>query len=84
MKELVGIKFQNASKIYFFDANGIELALGDPVIVETARGMEYGTVASFPEEEKEEKRQLKKVLRKADEKDQARHKDNLASPPTAG
>ena len=78
MKELVGIKFQNASKIYFFDANGIELALGDPVIVETARGMEYGTVASFPEEEKEEKRQLKKVLRKADEKDQARHKDNLA------
>ena len=78
MTEVVGVKFKSASKIYFFDGDGIELELGDPVIVETARGLEYGQVASFPThiEKRDEKRQLKKVLRKADDNDTRRQKEN--------
>lgn len=54
MAVIVGIKFRNSNKVYYFDPVGIEFAEGDGVIVETARGQEYGTV-SIPNREVEEK-----------------------------
>ena len=42
--EIVGINFREAGKIYFFSPNGLKLSVGSRVIVETARGVELGTV----------------------------------------
>lgn len=42
--EIVGVNFREAGKIYFFSPDGLTLAVGDRVIVETARGVELGTV----------------------------------------
>lgn len=43
--EIIGVRFKEAGKIYYFDPDGKEVAYGTPVIVETARGMEYGYTA---------------------------------------
>ena len=43
--EIVGVRFREAGKIYYFDPNGKSIPFGTPVIVETARGSEYGYVA---------------------------------------
>lgn len=45
MQEIVGVKFKKLGKIYFFHPNGFEFQKGQNVIVETARGIEYGEVA---------------------------------------
>ena len=50
METVAGIRFKRAGKIYDFAPNGLELHEGDGVIVETARGMEYGYVATLPRE----------------------------------
>ena len=44
MKEVVGIRFKKAGKMYYFDPAGLKLEKEDGAIVETARGVEYGTV----------------------------------------
>ena len=44
--EIIGVKFKPSGKVYFFAANGHSAALDDRVIVETARGLEIGTVAT--------------------------------------
>lgn len=43
--EIIGVRFKEAGKIYYFDPDGKEVSYGTPVIVETARGMEYGFTA---------------------------------------
>ena len=43
--EVIGIRFKDGGKIYYFDPCGIEVNIGDNLIVETARGLEYGGVA---------------------------------------
>ena len=43
--EIVGIRFKTTGKIYYFDPKGLQLGENDHAIVETARGIEYGTVA---------------------------------------
>ncbi len=45
MAEVIGVKFKEVGKIYYFDPSGEKLKIGDMVIVETARGIECGTVA---------------------------------------
>ncbi|MDE5753654.1 MAG: stage 0 sporulation family protein [Oscillospiraceae bacterium] len=45
MIEIVGVRFENSNKIYYFAPNGLTLALGTKVIVETAKGIDWGTVA---------------------------------------
>ena len=54
MVKIVGVRFRNAGKVYYFDPKGYKIEPGDHVIVETARGVEYGTVIgpvrSVPEE----------------------------------
>lgn len=68
---VVGVRFKKAGKIYYFDPNDLPLAVGDGVIVETSRGVEYGTVVTGPREVPEEEvvGSLKKVLRKAEAED---------------
>ena len=44
MTEIVGVRFQNSGKVYYFSPNGLTLTMGTKVIVETAKGKEYGIV----------------------------------------
>ena len=78
MSLIVGVKFKNSAKVYYFSPEGIEFAENDGVIVETVRGVEYGTVA-VPNKEVDEKEivsELKPVIRKATEKDVEQLKRN--------
>ena len=45
MTQVVGVRFKDTGKVYFFDPNGLEIQAGSHVIVETARGIECGIVA---------------------------------------
>ncbi|MCR4645158.1 MAG: stage 0 sporulation family protein [Oscillospiraceae bacterium] len=45
MTEIVGVRFQNSGKVYYFAPNGLSLQMGQKVIVETQKGLEYGIVA---------------------------------------
>ena len=50
MQTVIGVRFKQAGKIYYFGAGQMEIAQGDDVIVETARGTEFGHVALGPRE----------------------------------
>src|SRR6056297_3260969 len=78
MKEVIGISFKRAGKIYYFDPDNIEVEIGDKVIVETSRGVEMGDVVLGKKkvEEKEIVAPLKSVIRKANLKDKARNEKN--------
>ena len=71
MAEVTGVRFKEVGKIYYFDPDGQELKKGDRVIVETVRGVECGEVALENREISDEEivKPLKKLIRKADEKD---------------
>ena len=71
MQEIVGVKFKKLGKVYFFNPNGLVLEKGQNVIVETARGIEYGEIATPNSAVTEEKivAPLKDVLRIATEED---------------
>ncbi|MDD3831353.1 MAG: stage 0 sporulation family protein [Clostridia bacterium] len=80
MQNIVGIRFKDAGKIYYFDPKNIEFELGDGAVVETVRGIEYGNVAIANKEvpSSEIVGQLKEVIRKATDKDEQTHVKNLA------
>lgn len=70
--DLIGIRFHSTAKVYHFDANGIELNVGERCIVQTERGEEIGTVVmGFTKIEIKDPcpRIYKKILRKATEED---------------
>lgn len=71
MVKVIGVRFRTAGKVYFFNPGDLEINKNDHVIVETARGIEYGTVVSPPAEVEDEKviQPLKSVLRIANQKD---------------
>lgn len=71
MTEVIGVRFKDVGKIYYFDPNSVPLKIGDYVIVETARGVECGRVAMANKqlEDTEILFPLKKMIRKATEKD---------------
>ena len=78
MAEIIGVRFKNAGKVYYFDPDGCRLEKGDRVIVETSRGVECGQVA-LPNRQVEEKRlakPLKKVIRAATQEDLERLEAN--------
>ena len=50
MIKIVGVRFRTAGKIYYFDPKKLPIKKGDHVIVETARGIEYGSVVANPKE----------------------------------
>lgn len=71
MVKIIGVRFRTAGKIYFFDPGRLNIRKGDHVIVETARGIEYGTVVGGPRDVEQDKviQPLKPVLRIANAKD---------------
>ena len=71
MIRVIGVRFRTAGKIYYFDPGKLDIKKSDHVIVETARGIEYGTVVGDPKEEEDDKvvQPLKAVLRVATPKD---------------
>ena len=71
MKKVIGVRFRNAGKVYYFDPKQLDFKRGDHAIVETARGVEYGTVVMPPTEVEDEKivQPLKAVMRKGTEED---------------
>lgn len=79
MIDVVGVRFKKAGKIYYFDPDNIDVGLHDFVIVETARGIEFGHVVIGPKKVAEEEivSPLKKVLRVATAKDFEIHRINL-------
>lgn len=78
MATVAGVKFRNAGKMYYFDPAGIEVSLGDNVIVETARGIEFGTVTmeSCEISSSDIIKPLRKIIRKAGEADRKKHEEN--------
>jgi len=78
MTKVVGIRFKPVGKIYYFNPEDIELVPGDGVIVETTRGVEYGTVVLTDKEidEQEFNMPIKSILRKATEQDLAAAEEN--------
>ena len=78
MTKVVGIRFRNVGKIYYFNPKNYHIRLGDHVIVETARGVEYGKVVLAPKEveDKEVVHPLKEVIRVATKDDDEREKQN--------
>ncbi len=76
--EVIGVRFKEVGKVYYFDPNGEKYAIGDRAIVETSRGIECGEVAAdnrFVDEEKVVM-PLKGALRHATEDDIARVEEN--------
>ena len=65
MPKVIGVRFCQAGKIYYFDPQGMDLPLSTGVIVETSRGLEYGEVVQEVREVPEEEivPPLRKVLR---------------------
>ena len=78
MIEVIGVRFRETGKIYFFNPLDIEIEAGDNVIVETARGMEYGKVVYGRRtiDEKKMSAPLKPIIRKATEADAQKDKRN--------
>ena len=68
---VIGVRFRKAGKIYFFDPAGLKVDQGNNVIVETARGVEYGSVVIGPRDVEESKivQPLKAVIRIATPED---------------
>ena len=77
MKNIVGVRFKRLGKIYFFDPKDLKLEKKDYVIVETSQGDEYGEVLIPNRYIDNEKilQPLKKVIRKATEKDKKHYED---------
>ena len=71
MTKVIGVRFRTAGKIYFFAPGKFDIKQGDNVIVETARGVEFGRVVSGPREVEDEEvvQPLKSVIRPANDQD---------------
>ena len=78
MAEVIGVRFKEVGKVYYFDPADIKFNLDEKVIVETARGIECGTVAAENKNVPDEEivHPLKKALRKATKEDLKRLKEN--------
>ena len=78
MAKVVGVRFRNVGKIYYFNPKNYKVKPGDHVIVETARGVEYGKVVLAPKDVVDDQvvHPLKKVLRVATQDDDEREKYN--------
>ena len=79
MIKIVGVRFKNAGKIYYFDPVDFEIEKNIDVVVETARGLEYGKIVVGPKEIEEEKliSPLKPIIRIATEEDKAKAKETF-------
>lgn len=80
MVEIIGVRFRPVGKIYYFDPDGMNIEKGTNVIVETARGIEYGEVVIANREVDDDKitSPLKKVIRIATDEDSEHLNDNIS------
>ena len=78
MFTVIGVKFRNIGKVYYFDPKELTVRYNDHVIVETARGIEYGTVVMSPTQVTDDKvvLPLKEVIRLATPEDDERERTN--------
>ena len=78
MPKIIGVRFRNTGKVYYFDPGDFTIHYHDHVVVETARGVEYGTVVITPTDMPEGKiaGPLKKVIRMATKEDDERDEAN--------
>ena len=78
MAEVIGVRFKQVGKVYYFDPAGVQVQKEDSVIVETARGIECGEVAMENRQVSDESvvKPLKKVIRKATKEDLAQVRKN--------
>lgn len=78
MATVIGVRFKNVGKMYYFDPGSAQLKKGDRVIVETARGVECGEVTMENREIADENivQPLKKLIRLATKEDLARVEEN--------
>ena len=78
MAEIIGVRFKEVGKIYYFDPNGGSYRVGEPVVVDTSRGTECGTVAISNREVDQTRvvKPLKKVTRPATQEDLRRVEEN--------
>jgi len=78
MEKVIGVRFRNAGKIYFFSPGNMHISKGEHVIVETARGVEYGYVIVGTKEVEKSRivQPLKPVLRLATAQDDAKEAAN--------
>jgi cell fate regulator YaaT (PSP1 superfamily) len=78
LPSVVGVRFKRAGKVYYFDPAGLPLVKGDKVIVETARGLEYGEVVNDPRQVADDDviAPLKTVVRKSTEEDEQQLAEN--------
>ena len=78
MIKIIGVRFRNAGKIYYFAPGKLNIKTGDHVIVETARGIEYGYVVLGNQEVEDNKvvQPLKSVIRMATNEDHERERLN--------
>ena len=78
MTKVIGVRFRNAGKVYYFAPGDLEITQGDHVIVETARGVEYGYVVLGVKEVEEDKiiQPLKPVMRVATPEDDEKAEKN--------
>lgn len=75
---IIGVRFRKSGKVYYFDPTNLDIKKNDHVIVETARGVEYGTVVLSPKEVTDDKviQPLKPVIRIATPEDDAISAEN--------
>ena len=78
MIKVVGVRFRNVGKIYYFSPKNLHIEADDHVIVETARGVEYGKVVLAPRDVEDDKvvQPLKEVIRIATPKDDEKEEQN--------
>ena len=78
MAIVVGVRFKEVGKVYYFEPTQDSFALNDKVIVETVRGVECGEIAMEPKEISDEEivKPLKKIIRKANEADLKKMEEN--------
>lgn len=78
MTKVIGVRFRQAGKVYFFAPGKLHIKKGDKVIVETARGVEFGSVVAGPREIPDEEimQPLKSVIRIATEEDKRNEEKN--------
>lgn len=85
MAKVIGVRFRNAGKLYYFDPGSFWPTAGSAVIVETARGIEYGEVITGVKEidDNEITQPLKSVIRVAGDDDYNHEMQNRAKEPEA-
>lgn len=78
MNKVIGVRFKESGKIYYFDPLDIDVSVGQDIIVETARGVEYGTCVVGEKfiDQSELVAPLKPVIRVADDVDKKIHEEN--------